>query len=201
MKNRPAGDGQTLEILEERPPGSDRHTRLFEELALPALDDLYAFACRLERDPAAAADLLHDALLTGFRKFFQLNSTPSFQSWMAAIVRRTFLNRHRRKGRSVPLSEAALEAPLAPATSYGRPGPDERLIARRLGRELKQALDELPEPQRLAVFLIDVQGYSYGEASEVLSIRPGTVASRVARGRARLRERLLHLARERGWTR
>jgi RNA polymerase sigma-70 factor (ECF subfamily) len=51
----------------------------------------------------------------------------------------------------------------------------------------------------LAVFLVDVQGYRYGEAAVVLDVAPGTVASRVARGRAALRVSLRHLAQERGW--
>jgi RNA polymerase sigma-70 factor (ECF subfamily) len=91
----------------------------------------------------------------------------------------------------------------SPAGGLGssRPGPDERLAARRLGRELRDALDALTEPQRLAVFLIDVQDYTYDEAARVLGMPPGTVASRVARGRASLRARLQHLARQRGWGR
>ncbi len=175
--------------------------KLFEELALPGLDDFYRFACRLERDPARAADLLQESLLTGFRKFSQLGRATSFRSWMATIVHRTFLNRHRRSESTVSLEEAGLEEPEE--TVFGRPGlaPDERLMARRLSSELKAALDELPEEQRLPVFLIDVEGYSYGETAKVLATPAGTVASRVARGRAQLRRRLRHLARERGWIR
>lgn len=174
--------------------------RVFEELALPALDDLYRFACRLERDPADAADLLQDSLLVGFRKFSQLDRAPSFRAWMTTIVRRTFLNHRRRHDTAVPLHFDAGEVPsLNSPLSAPRLAPDERLIARRLGTELRSAVDELPEEQRLAVFLIDVQGFTYAEAAQVLEAPPGTVASRVARGRSRLRERLHHLATERGW--
>ena len=166
---------------------------------LPLLDELFAFSCRLERDPARAADLLQDSLLRAFRKFSQLGDAASFRSWMATIIRRTFHNRRRRKGVLQPLPSE--DGPHAHEMRSCRLGPDERLAARRLGRELKDALDDLPEPQRLAVFLIDVQGFSYDEATRVLDLSPGTVASRVARGRASLRVRLRHLALERGWSR
>jgi RNA polymerase sigma-70 factor (ECF subfamily) len=189
-----------LEGLDDGRTEPDRRAQLFEELALPALDGLYAFACRLERDPARAADLLQEALLTGFRKFSQLGSRPSFRSWMATIVRRTFLNRHRRHEPVVPLADDEPETSLAAPHDAERSGPEQRLLARRLAHELKGALDELPEAQRLAVFLVDVQGYGYAEAATALGMPAGTVASRVARGRARIRERLRHLARERGWT-
>lgn len=179
----------------------DEGAKLFEELALPVLDDLYRFACCLERNPADAADLLQEALLAGFRKFSQLDRETSFRAWMATIVRRTFLNRNRRQDSVVPLGlDSSDDRPQYGVLATPRPpAPDERLIARRLGSELRCAVDELPEEQRLAVFLIDVQGFSYAEAAEVLARPPGTVASRVARGRSRLRERLRHLARERGW--
>ncbi len=73
------------------------------------------------------------------------------------------------------------------------------MLARRLGKELKAALDLLPPDQRLAVLLIDLQGFSYAEAATALQAAPGTVASRVARGRASLRRARRHLAAERGW--
>lgn len=187
-----------LAPIEGKPPAADRG-RLFEELALPALDDLYRVACRLEGDPARAADVLQEALLVAFRKFSQLGRASSFRAWAVTILRRTHLNLHRRAEPIASLADAGpndsdLEAAAAP-----EPAPDERLMARRLARELSAALDALGPEQRLAVFLIDVQGFSYAEAAEVLGAPPGTVASRVARGRASLRERLRHLARERGW--
>lgn len=179
----------------------DVRSRLFEELSLPALDDLYRFACRLERNPARAADLLQDSLITGLRKFSQLSRSESFRSWMVAIIRRTFLNRRRRAEPSVGFDPEDPDRPVPLPAAAGEAGPDHRLLARQLAGELKAALDELPEEQRLAVFLIDVQGFTYAEAAEGLATTPGTVASRVARGRARLRDRLRHLARERGWAR
>ena len=177
----------------------DRTGRLFEELALPVLDRLYQLACRLETDPHKAEDLLQEALLTSFRKFHQLKNPNAFHAWTGRILRHTFLNQRSRKSQQPrridgPLPERA--DPVADTEPYE---PERGLLARRLSRELKAALDQLPQEQRVAVLLIDVQGLSYADAALVLEVAPGTVASRLARGRTALRSALSHLARERGW--
>lgn len=173
--------------------------KLFEELALPVLDRLYQLACRFESDPQMAEDLLQEALLTGFRKFHQLKNPNAFHAWMSRILRHTFLNRQSKKSQQLrpvdgPLPEQA--NPVGDAKPYE---PEQRLLARGLTCELKAALDQLPQEQRLTVLLIDVQGFSYADAAAMLEIAPGTVASRLARGRAALRGALGHIARERGW--
>ena len=190
--------GEGLQLV----PGGkqpDQTGKLFEELALPVLDRLYQFACRLEKDPHKAEDLLQEALLTGFRKFHQLKNPDAFQTWASRILRHAFLNQQGKKWQEEPPSSDPPRErvrPIAPVKPYE---PERHLLARRLSCELKAALDRLPHEQRLAVLLIDVQGSSYGEAASVLEVAPGTVASRVARGRARLARVLGHLARERGW--
>ena len=118
---------------------------------------------------------------------------------MSAIVRTTHYNRLSssvNKPASVELLEhitVAAEDTVAPYE------PERRLLARRLSQELKQALDRLPEDHRVAILLIDVQGFRYADAALALDVAPGTVASRVARARAALRGCLGHMARERGW--
>ena len=77
-------------VMVKRRFGPQRQRRLFEELALPVLDDLFRVAWRLERDPSRASDLLQDALLTAFRKFSQLKETGSFRVW--AVRRQTKLD-------------------------------------------------------------------------------------------------------------
>ena len=172
----------------EREPSK---SELFLELALPILDDLYRLACRLERDPSRAQDLLQEALLVGYRGLDQLHQRASFRAWAARIVYRLFLN-SRRRPREEPF-DADAPNPLI-ASSVPPLDPEERFLAHQRAGELRDALDELPSGQRLAVLLIDVQGFTYAEAAAVLDVAPGTVASRVVRGRAALRLRLRHLA-------
>ena len=178
----------------------DQTGRLFEELVLPVLDRLYQFACQLESDPQSAEDLLQEALLTGFRKFHQLKTPNAFHAWTARILRHTFLNQQSRKSQESRLVNSPLPEQANRVASAQPYEPEQGLLARRLSGELIAALDQLPREQRLAVLLIDVQGFSYADAASVLEVAPGTAASRVARGRAALRHVLGHLARERGWT-
>ena len=79
-----------------------------------------------------------------------------------------------------------------------RARPDRQVERRQLGQRLSDALDGLPSDQREAVWLVDGQGLSFGEAAEVLAVPPGTVASRVARGRMSLRTTLAAVAADEG---
>lgn len=168
---------------------------------IPLLDDFYRVACRLERDPDRAEDLLQDALLHGFRKFGQLRAESSFRAWMGRILVRTHLNTRRRRTREIALLEPGEVPETLHKARSGEPRDTNWIRSPRgVAEELKSALDRLPHDLALAVFLVDVQGYAYGEAAEVLDVAPGTVASRVARGRTALRSYLRHLAEERGWT-
>ncbi|MEL6348903.1 MAG: sigma-70 family RNA polymerase sigma factor [Myxococcota bacterium] len=166
----------------------------FERLIRPHVDGLRRFACKLERDADDAEDLLQEALLQGLTRLDQLNEDRAARVWISRIVYRTFLNRcrKRRSDRTEEWSERA-EGAVIPF-----PGADARLENKRLGQRLEDAMASLPDPQRQAVWLVDGQGFQFSEAAEILGTRPGTVASRVARGRAALRLKLTDIARERG---
>jgi len=187
--------------LQAKPGGKqfDQTGKLFEELALPVLDRLYQLACRFERDPENAEDLLQETLLTCFRKFRQLKNPNAFHAWTSRILRHTFLNQRSKKVQDVRPADGRTPEETLPVEHAEPYEPERRLLARRLSRELKAALDQLPQEQRLVILLVDVQGFSYADTAFVLEVAPGTVASRLARGRAALRHTLGHLARERGW--
>ncbi len=177
--------------------GQPRQAKLFEELVLPCLDDLFRVACRLERETADAEDLLQQALLTGFQKFGQLRDQGALRPWLVRILRRTHLNRVRTPLREARFEESAHQDDLVVAPPFF--DPEMRFLAVRLREELRAALERLPEEQRLAIYLVDVEEFKYAEAADALEVSPGTVASRVARGRRSLQISLMHLARERGW--
>ena len=163
------------------------------------LDDLYRLACRFEADPQHAQDLLQEALLMGFRKFHQLRNLGSFRPWISSIVRNTHFNRRSSTAHKPPCAQLSELDAAPPKDTSGPYEPERRLLARRLSQELRRALDRLPEDQRVAILLIDLQEFRYADAAEALGVAPGTVASRVARARAVLRGFLGHVARERGW--
>lgn len=171
------------------------HTR-FNALVSEVFEDLYRFAVRLERDPVAAEDLLQQAMITAFSRMDQLRDEGAFRVWQSRILLRTHQNR-RRKRTEQAMSPETLEhvqdnVVELPANPY------RDLERARLADRLADAIDELPDGQRAAILLVDVEGFAMGEAAEVLEVPWGTVASRIARGRRALRVSLENVAREQG---
>ena len=165
----------------------------FEAGVASIFEDLYRLARRLERDPVEADDLLQQALVIGLNKLDQLREDDAYRTWQSRILVNTHINRRKKR------SEAAMAPDVVDNVVPLTPN-NPQLDAERaqLADQLVDAIERLPLNQRLAVLLVDVEGRELGEAAEVLDIPWGTVASRLARGRATLRKRLAHVAREQG---
>jgi RNA polymerase sigma-70 factor, ECF subfamily len=149
-------------------------------------DRLWAVALRTTGDPEEAADALQDALLKAHRSAASFRGDAQVTTWLHRIVVNACLDRMRRaRSRpTVPLPEHDSAHPIEPSDPLGR---------RELAWEIDRALRTLPDEQRAALVLIDVEGYSVDEAAELLGIPTGTVKSRCARGRAKLVPLLTHL--------
>jgi len=168
----------------------------FESLVVDTLDDLYRYALHLERDPVRAEDLLQGALTRALTRIHQLRDDHAFRAWTCRIIHRSW-QRRRPSPNEVVVDPSSLDNVIPLSTN----GPDRRAATAALSRSLADALDDLPEEHRDAVWLVDGLGFKYREVAEVLGIPPGTAASRVARGRMALRETLADIAREEGVTR
>jgi RNA polymerase sigma-70 factor (ECF subfamily) len=149
-------------------------------------DRLWAVALRTTGDPEDAEDALQDALLKAHRSADSFRGDAQVTTWLHRIVVNACLDRMRRaKSRpTVPLPEHDSAHPIEPSDPLGR---------RELAWEIDRALRTLPDDQRAALVLIDVEGYSVEEAAQLLDIPTGTVKSRCARGRAKLVPLLAHL--------
>jgi RNA polymerase sigma-70 factor (ECF subfamily) len=149
-------------------------------------DRLWAVALRTTGDPEEAADALQDALLSAHRSAASFRGDAQVTTWLHRIVVNACLDRLRRtKARpTVPLPEHDSAHPIEPTDPLGR---------RELAWEIDRALRTLPNDQRAALVLVDVEGYSVDETAELLGIPTGTVKSRCARGRAKLVPLLEHL--------
>lgn len=166
----------------------------FEELLHRHLDALYRMAIRLcQGREARAEDLLQEAAVRAYRRRDQLEDPEAARSWLYRILRRTHLNRERAydrrpRGHTEDLDRRAFERTLA----EWREGtdPEEQWARRRTRDGLAEALDELSEPLRTTVWLVDVEGLRQREAAEVLEVAEGTVASRLYRARRQLRDLL-----------
>ncbi|MGH3251936.1 MAG: RNA polymerase sigma factor SigM [Trebonia sp.] len=150
---------------------------------------LWAVALRITCDPDDAADALQEAMISAFRRAGDFRGASAVTTWLHRIVVNASLDLlRRRSARSVGWSGDPDDLPAGepPQRVDGVAGADSRL-------DVDAAMRTLPPPQRAALVLVDMLGYSVAEASVVLGVPEGTVKSRCARGRANLLPYLAHL--------
>ena len=162
----------------------------FEGEALSYIDSLYGTAMRLTRNPADAEDLVQETYLKAFRFADRFERGTNLKAWLYTILHNTFRNTRRRAGREPVVVESEL-VELASARVNESETPEQIQMRDTLDADLQAAVESLPEVFRQAVWLRDVEEFSYRAIAEVLDIAPGTVMSRISRGRRLLYERLV----------
>ena len=163
---------------------------VFEEDALALIDRLYSTALRLTRNDADASDLVQDTYLKAFRSAKQFEAGTNLRAWMFTILHNTFLNQRRDLGR-VPVEADSEAVERAADTTEGPATPEDELLRSTLDADLQAALDSLPDAFREAVWLRDVEQFSYDDIARIVGVPIGTVMSRISRGRRLLHDRLV----------
>lgn len=182
----------------------------FGERVEQCLDGLYGVAFRLTRNGADAEDLVAEAVAKAWASLDTLQDRARFRPWLFRILHNGFISDYRKRAvRPVEygydelggddeddLTELLIRLPDDFLGWWGNP---ERELANRLMvADIAAAIDRLPEAYRVTVMLVNVEGLGYDEAAEVLGVPPGTVRSRMKRGRTLLQKALWEHAREAG---
>jgi RNA polymerase sigma-70 factor (ECF subfamily) len=162
----------------------------FAREALGLIDRLYGMALRLTRNPADAEDLVQETYARAFKARRQFKAGSNLRAWLFTILHHQFLNDRRREKTNPVDVDSDVAERAAETTSSGEPGIEEELLRRVSDDEVRAALDQVPPQFAEAVWLRDAEGFSYVEIGEMLGIPPGTVMSRISRGRRLLASRL-----------
>jgi RNA polymerase sigma factor (sigma-70 family) len=163
---------------------ADNQSARFEEAVLPHLDAAFNLARWLVRNSTDAQDLVQEAYLRAWKGFAGFHGGDG-RSWMLTIVRNTcytWLRNRSRRNLTVEFDEGVH------TQESSMPNP-ERTFYENVNREVvEQALQQLSAEFRESIVLRELEGLSYREISEIAGIPVGTVMSRLARARARLRD-------------
>jgi len=180
--------------------------RLFEEQALVFMDQLYAAALRMTRNPADAGDLVQETYVKAYAAFASFTQGTNLKAWLYRILTNTFINSYRKNQRGPyqgtidDLEDWQLGGAESLTQGRSTRSAEAEAIDHLPDSDVKAALQSIPEDFRLAVYLADVEGFSYQEIADIMKTPTGTVMSRLHRGRRLLRDLLADYARERGIT-
>jgi RNA polymerase sigma-70 factor (ECF subfamily) len=164
---------------------------VFDAEALPHAPDLFRAALRMTGDRARAEDAVQETFLQAWKSFDRFDAGTNCRAWLYKILFHCVKHQRRKWLRfpSLTQNETALEATLESPPLV----PDSLADA-----DILAALDRIPAEFRAAILLVDVEEFTYKEASEIVAAPIGTVMSRLSRGRRLLREQLADVARAYG---
>jgi RNA polymerase sigma-70 factor (ECF subfamily) len=168
----------------------DEHDKAqrFRDAALPYLDDAYALARYLLRNPADAEDAVQECYLRAFRHFDSYRG-PAMKPWLLTILRNVCNAEFARRGRLNSSDGGDFEgkAEVVPLWQEPRATPESAMVRQQDDATIRQLVAALPQPFREIIVMREINDLSYQEIAEVAGVPVGTVMSRLARARGMLR--------------
>lgn len=165
----------------------------FNELILFYQNQVYNLAYHLMKDPAAADDATQEAFISAYRSLDKFRG-GSFRAWLLRIVTNACYDEMRRYKRRPQVSFddfGDMDEEANPFLRDDAELPEQAVQRDELGVMLERTMSLLPEDQRITLYLIDRLGFSYDEAAEATDVPLGTVKSRLARARTKMRDLLM----------
>ena len=180
----------------------------FMDLAEDLMDPLYAYARRLTLNDAEAEDLLQDTYLRAYTNFSQFAEDTNLRAWMYRIMTNRFIDTKKRLKLRPAIDDRTVDDEMADIYLFeNTSGVSDRtsesaemeFLSELPDMEIKEALESLPEHQRIPVLLADIEGFSYQEIADFMDVPLGTVMSRLHRGRKTLFEELYEVGERYGY--
>ncbi len=176
-----------------------RRRALFEEQVMPEVDRLFGAAMRYTHDPTEAQDLVQETVAKAFQSYHQYQQGTNLRAWLYRILHTTYISMYRKRQRR---PQETLQESIDDFSFYdeSRTGPsaEREVFAEITDTVVKEALADLPDTFRMAVYLAVVEGFAYKELAEFMDTPIGTVMSRLHRGRKALQKALAEYARSHG---
>lgn len=199
-------------MAEGTPQAADAELkRWFSRCVEEITGSLYSTAMRMTRNQAEAEDLVAEAVAKAWSAVDSLEDRSRFKPWVFRIMRNCYISHYRKKsnrpeetcydenpGEQQKEEVASLLVQQPDNFLNWWADPEKEFVSNLISEEIVKAIDHLPEVYRATVTLINVEGFSYDEAADVLNVSAGTVRSRMNRGRTLLQKALWHYANEAG---
>jgi RNA polymerase sigma-70 factor (ECF subfamily) len=174
-----------------------REVPSFETLLAPVFDRLWSFIQKLSKDGVWAEDIFQETTLKAYRALHTLQDPSRFKPWIFQIAYREWVSSKRREAQ-VPFFDLPLDENMFidhnPWDSFSFEAPQFSL-----GEEIEKELENIDQHLRQVILLKYMEGFDYQEIAHILGVSEGTVASRLFRAKALLKEKLWQIAKEKGW--
>jgi RNA polymerase sigma-70 factor (ECF subfamily) len=171
----------------------------FEDIAMPHLDAVHRAAVAICGNRDEASDLVQTTFAKALERFGSFRPGTNCKAWLMTILRNTWIDDLRRRktaGTQLPLVEEIVASPPPVEQAVWTDASD--ILENFADEDVIRALGELPDEQRLTLFLMDVEGLPHEDVAVITDVAVGTVKSRTSRARALLKDRLLEHAKAAG---
>ena len=168
----------------------------FNSSKLPFYDQLYKAGLRMTRSVAETEDLLQETYLKAFRYYSGFEEGTNLRAWLFRIMKNNFINSYRKRKvqpQHVELDELrdSGEGHAGIQAAFAEDEIEAGSLAEEMNGDLARAINAIPHDYKMALLLVDMQGHTYQEVSEMLEVPLGTVMSRLYRGRAKIERELM----------
>ncbi len=168
----------------------------FESAELPYRDQLFKTALRMTRSVEETEDLLQETYLKAYKYYDRFEEGTNLKAWLFRIMKNTFINNYRKRKvqpQQVEFDDLreSVENGLLEEFQTPEADPESTFLEGEVDGAVREALASLPHDYKMAVLMVDLQGFTYQEVADTLAVPVGTIMSRLYRGRKKMERALL----------